>query len=241
MNVDTIPLQNLALALVPVAALIVILHRWSLDAGHAFYGVFRMVIQLLLIGYLLTFIFDSSSAWIVGLVLVVMVVAASWIALGNIPDHRYALFGFALISIAISGGLTLLLVTQFVLSLDSWYSPRHIIPLAGMIFASSMNSISLAAERLMAELERNVEYYRARSTAINAALIPNINALFAVGLVSLPGMMTGQILSGVSPFIAARYQLMVMCMLLTAAGFSAVLFLTIGKVRFDQRSNPTAS
>ncbi|HIG42632.1 MAG: ABC transporter permease [bacterium] len=233
MTIETIPLPNLALTLIPVAALLFILHRWSLDAGHALYGVFRMVIQLLLIGYLLTFIFDVDNGWVIGLVLAIMVIAASWIALGNIPEHRFKLFVYALFAIAIAGGLTLYLVTQLVLSLDNWYSPRHVIPLAGMIFAASMNSISLAAERITAELAREVEYLKARSTAINAALIPNINALFAVGLVSLPGMMTGQILSGVSPFIAARYQLMVMCMLLTAAGFSAVLFLMIARRNFD--------
>ena len=229
MIVETIPILNLALTLIPVAALIFILHRWSIDAGHALYGVFRMVIQLLLIGYLLTYIFNASNGWIIVLVLIVMVLAASWIALGNVPEHRYKLFAYALVSITVSGGLTLYLVTQLVLSLDTWYSPRHVIPLAGMIFAASMNSISLAAERLTAELARDVDYLKARSTAINAALIPNFNALFAVGLVSLPGMMTGQILSGVSPFIAARYQLMVMCMLLTAAGFSAILFLVVGR------------
>jgi putative ABC transport system permease protein len=64
-------------------------------------------------------------------------------------------------------------------------------------------------------------------------MIPNINAMFAVGLVSLPGMMTGQILSGVSPFIAARYQIMVMCMLLSAAGISAFVFLGLAKTQFS--------
>jgi len=188
-----------------------------------------MLVQLLLIGYLLAFIFESNSGWITAGVLLVMVMAASWIALGTMPDQRFKLFGYALASIVVAGGLTLLLVTQVVLSLSSWYSPRHVIPLAGMIFATAMNSISLSAERLTAELGRDVEYNEARSIALNAALIPILNSLFAVGLVSLPGMMTGQILSGVSPFIAARYQIMVMCMLFTASGFSAILFLMIAK------------
>lgn len=68
-------------------------------------------------------------------------------------------------------------------------------------------------------------YDQARRIALNAALIPITNSLFAVGLVSLPGMMTGQILSGVSPLIAARYQIMVMCMIFGAAGISAAIFL----------------
>jgi len=122
--------------------------------------------------------------------------------------------------------LTLVLVSQIVLTLEPWYQPQFMIPLAGMIFANSMNSISLAVERLNAEKNRNVPYTEARNIALQAALIPVINALFAVGLVSLPGMMTGQILSGVSPLIAIRYQIMVMCMVFGSAGISAACFLS---------------
>ena len=94
-----------------------------------------------------------------------------------------------------------------------------------MIFANAMNSVSLAAERLEAETERNVPYDQARNIALRASLTPITNSLFAVGLVSLPGMMTGQILSGVSPLIAVRYQIMVMCMIFGSAGISAACFL----------------
>jgi putative ABC transport system permease protein len=70
-----------------------------------------------------------------------------------------------------------------------------------------------------------VEYTKARGIAMRAALIPITNSLFAVGLVSLPGMMTGQILSGISPIIAIRYQIMVMCMIFSAVGLSSAIFL----------------
>jgi putative ABC transport system permease protein len=103
------------------------------------------------------------------------------------------------------------------------------IPLAGMIFATAMTSISLAGERVQSELMQGKSYENASKVAFNTSMIPNINAMFAVGLVSLPGMMTGQILSGVSPFIAARYQIMVMCMLFAAAGISAFIFLNFAK------------
>jgi putative ABC transport system permease protein len=99
------------------------------------------------------------------------------------------------------------------------------IPLAGMIFANSMNSVSLAAERLNAEIGRQETFEKARNIAYQASLIPIINSLFAVGLVSLPGMMTGQILSGVSPLIAVRYQIMVMAMIFGASGISVACFL----------------
>ncbi len=208
--------------LIPVAGLILVLYYWSLNAIRALYGVARMLAQLLLIGYLLAFIFEADHAGVILGVLVIMVTAATWIALGNIPEQRLRLFGHTLLTIAIAGGATLFLVTQVVLNLPTWHEPQYVVPLAGMIFATCMNCVSLAMERLTAELSRNVDYSAARSTALNAALIPTINSLFAVGLVSLPGMMTGQILSGVDPFIAARYQIMVMCMLFTAGGFSAV-------------------
>ena len=93
------------------------------------------------------------------------------------------------------------------LDLDPWYEPRFLIPLAGMIFANSMNAVSISAERFESEMERNTDYEEARATSYKAALIPIINALFAVGLVSLPGMMTGQILAGSLPIKAIKYQL----------------------------------
>ena len=87
-----------------------------------------------------------------------------------------------------------------------------VIPLAGMIYANAMNAVSLGAERYESELEHGE--VTARSRAFRSALIPQVNAFLAVGLVSLPGMMTGQILSGVDPLIAVRYQMMVMAMVL---------------------------
>ena len=134
-----------------------------------------------------------------------------------------------LIAIVISGTLTLALVTQVVLGIEPWFLPRYMVPLAGMIFANAMNAVSLAAERFEAERGRDVGYAEARSAALQASLIPIINSLFAVGLVSLPGMMTGQILSGVSPFDAARYQIVVMCMIFGSAGMSSAIYLALAK------------
>jgi putative ABC transport system permease protein len=233
-SVQVIPFANLALAFLPVLAVIWILYKWSLDVQGALYAVSRMLVQLLLIGYLLAYIFESNSAWIVLAVLVVMVAASSWIALRTIGNKRQRLYLKALVSIAVGGGVTLLLITQGVLELQPWYWPPFMIPLAGMIFANGMNSISLAAERLQAELQRDVPYEQARGIALRTSLIPIMNSLFAVGLVSLPGMMTGQILSGISPLIAARYQIMVMCMIFGAAGISSASFLALVKPDFAQ-------
>ena len=85
--------------------------------------------------------------------------------------------------------------------------------------------MSLAAERFESETTRGIRYVEARNTAMDAALIPQINALLAVGLVSLPGMMTGQILSGVEPLVAVKYQIVVMCMIFSSAGLGAAGYL----------------
>ena len=129
-------------------------------------------------------------------------------------------------------------VTQVVLRLEPWYLPNYMIPLAGMALANAMTSISLAAERFFSELSHGVSWDTARIKAFETAMIPVINSLFAVGLVSLPGMMTGQILSGVSPLIAARYQIMVMCMLFASSGLATAVFLSLSKRALADHSRP---
>ena len=193
------------------------------------YALIRMLVQLLLVGFFLSYIFQSSGAWLVLILLIVMVLFSSWIALNNIDAPKYQLFKKAVLAITVSGAFTLLIITQGVLQLSPWYHAQTLIPLAGMVFASSMNSVSLCGERFYAELANKVSYEQARNTAFQTSMIPNVNALLAVGIVSLPGMMTGQILSGVSPFIAARYQIMVMCMIFASAGISSAYFLYLAQ------------
>ena len=228
-SVQVITISGLIWALLPAAVVVGILFRWTTTGPTAVYAVARMLIQLLLIGFVLVFIFDAEQPGIIILVLAVMLVVASWIAIRPLQDKQPYLFRNALIAIVISGALTLALVTQVVLGIEPWFLPRYMVPLAGMIFANSMNAVSLAAERFEAERDREVGYAEARSAALQASLIPIINTLFAVGLVSLPGMMTGQILSGVSPFIAARYQIVVMCMIFGSAGMSSAIYLALAK------------
>ena len=231
-SVQTIPFANLILAFIPAVAVVGILWKWGLGYGNSLYAIFRMLIQLLLIGYFLIFIFKSDSYLIVAGVLAVILFASSWIALRTVKIPRRVLYLKSFCSISVGGGLILLLITQGVLNLQPWYLPSYVIPLAGMIFANAMNSVSIAVERLNAEVERDVPYDKARVIALRASLIPITNSLFAVGLVSLPGMMAGQILSGISPFIAARYQIMVMCMIFGSAGISSACFLTLVRSNF---------
>ncbi|MGV7222396.1 MAG: ABC transporter permease [Nitrospinales bacterium] len=228
-SIQNISLGNLSLAFIPVAIVLILLYRWSDIGNESIYSLSRMLGQLLIIGYFLTFLFESSSAWMVVSVLAIMVFAASWIALRTTKIHRHAFYLKAIGSILLGGSFVLVIITQGVLHFDPWYSPRYLIPLAGMIFAASMNSVSLAAERFVSEIQSGNSYSVARSQALKISLIPITNSLFAVGLVSLPGMMTGQILSGVSPLIAVRYQIMVMCMVFASSGISAACFLMLVK------------
>jgi putative ABC transport system permease protein len=233
-SIAPIPLVNLAIAFIPVVAVIGLLFAWAVDGKRAIYAVVRMLAQLLLVGYVLAYIFGADHAGVILAVLMVMVCSSSWIALGTVKELRKTLYVKTLISILIGGVLSLVCVTQGVLRIEPWFAPQYMVPLAGMIFANAMNSVSLAAERLCAELKRDVAYEDARRIAFQAALIPMLNSLFAVGLVSIPGMMTGQILSGISPLVAARYQIMVMCMVFGSTGISAACFLVMARPAFSR-------
>ena len=222
---DIIPLDRLAFALVPAIAVLLVLYCWSIKIGTSLYAIFRMLIQLLLIGYLLQSLFQTETSLVIVGALAIMLLAASWISLRVSAHRRRELFVPALVSISAGGGITLLFVTQGVLQLDPWYLPSKMIPLAGMIFSNSMNSVSLALERFDSEVGRGELPDAACRTALQASLIPITNSLFAVGLVSIPGMMTGQVLANVAPVIAARYQIMVMCMMFASSGLSASLCL----------------
>ncbi len=170
-----------------------------------------MVLQLVAIGYLLTFLFEYDQVWLGLAVLTFMLSVAAWIGIRPQTRKCSKTYGLAFSALLIGAGLNLAWILLAVLKLDPWYQPRMVIPLAGMVFSAGMNSLSVAIERYEQEMVNNRE--NAQRAAFNAATISHVNMLLAVGLVSLPGMMTGQILSGTSPLIAVRYQIMVMSML----------------------------
>jgi len=228
-SIYDISFLNLFWVLIPVAVVIVIYIRWTQDKVTLFYALFRMLTQLILIGYVLTYIFDAKSPYLIVLILCVMLIAASIIAMRPLQKRQKSLYLYAFVSIFVGGIFTLIMVIFGVLDLNPWYEPRFLIPIAGMIFANSMNAVSISAERFESEISRENSYVDARATSYKAALIPIVNVLFAVGLVSLPGMMTGQILSGVDPLIAVRYQIMVMLMILGSAGISVAIYLWLLK------------
>lgn len=228
-NIYEIGNFNLVIALIPILVVIVILAIWSLNSKTAVYASVRMLIQLIAIGYILTFIFSLDNSTIVLLVLTIMLLVASWIALRPLKSRSVHLYFAALFAIFVGGVSTLALTTVAVLKIDYWYQPEYVIPLAGMIFSNAMNTVSLAAERFESDMPTLKNYIHARNSAFTASLIPSINIFFAVGLVALPGMMTGQILSGVSPLIAVKYQIVIMSMLFGSSGIAAAIFLLLQK------------
>ena len=228
-QINFIPLANLMLGFIPVIILIGIMYFWGLKISNSIYANFRMLIQLLLIGYVLTFIFETDEPIIIALVVLFMILMSAWIAMRPLKEKGVYPFVIIFISLALSGLAVLFLISQFIVDLPRWFEPSFVVPIAGMIFANSMNTVSLAGERFFIEKDHGKDYLSSRKVALETALIPQVNALFAVGLVSLPGMMTGQILSGIEPLMAARYQIMVMCMIFSTAGLSAVTYMAFKK------------
>ena len=189
-----------------------------------------MVLQLITIGYLLSYIFNSNTSTIILFSLLFMIIMASWIALRIIKKKRFNLFKYAFVAIVFGGEKCFIYCHSTDITIRSMvYTSFY--PSYSRYDISAMNCVSLASERIQAEINRGINYKDAEKTAFNASLIHIINSLFAVGLVSLPGMMTGQILSGVSPLISVRYQIMVMCMIFSSGGLASFLFLVLTRFK----------
>lgn len=218
-----IALPNLAIMLIPVAIVGVIYYQWTNKAYEVVWATSRMIGQLLLIGFVLAWLF-ANDTWEFGVgVVAFMIAASSWIVLRSTEQKSFSHFKKITAAIAISGTLHLLLVLYAVIGLDPLYQPKYVIPIAGMIYANTMNVLALFIERYEAELDKH-DHDSARTIAFKASMIPQVNAFLAVGLVSLPGMMTGQILSGVDPLVAVRYQIVVMAMIFGSAGLGIVFY-----------------
>lgn len=230
---STISFFNLSLSFIPLVFVWYFYYKWTKDKSDILVASIRMIIQLIAIGYLLVFIFKSDDLKVGIFIVLFMIVVASWITLRNTNDKTFKHYFQILLAVSASGLINLFLIVGFVLELEKLYEPRYIIPLAGMVFANTMNALSLAVERFEKEIERT-NFIEARQIAFKACMIPQINSLLAVGLVALPGMMTGQILSGVDPLIAVRYQIMIMAMTLSSAGISAVVYFLLKAKLFNR-------
>lgn len=221
---QTIPLINLLYLILPLIVVWYFYKTWVGNQKEIIYSTIRMIVQLLLIGYLLLYLFENKNIYLGGIILLFMILVSAWISLRNIKNKTKYEYSLIVISLSISGLLHLFISTYLVLDLEYLYEPQYVIPIAGMIFANIMNALSLGIERFENEYNHSKDFVSSRAISIKACLIPQINSLLAVGLVSLPGMMTGQILSGVDPLIAVRYQIMIMAILLSSAGISIITY-----------------
>jgi putative ABC transport system permease protein len=236
MNVSWFDL-GLASALVLVAVAISAWQRLGLARGFLIGGV-RAVVQLVGIGYVLAFLFSTRRWYLVVLALLAMLAAATITATGRQSRGRLQLFVISGTAMLIGAGIALAYVDAVVLRLRPWYDPQYVIPLFGMIIGNSMNGAALAAERLNSEMDlrrAEVEAYLALGAApavasaeamrgaLVASMMPTLNMLMIVGIVSLPGMMTGQIIAGTSAMTAVRYQIIVVFMLAGAVAVTSVV------------------
>ncbi|MDD3007390.1 MAG: ABC transporter permease [Arcobacter sp.] len=225
----TISLLNLLYALIPLAFVYVYYVKLTNNKTEIIYATFRMVIQLLGVGYLLIYIFEEKNIFIGSFILLFMILISTFICIRNTSDKTSSHFINIFLSILLSGIFHLILIIYFILDFDRFYEPRYVIPIAGMIFANSMNVLSLCIERFEKEIIRNDSFEKSKTIAFKSAMIPQINSFLAVGLVTLPGMMTGQILSGIDPLIAVRYQIMIMSTILSSAGISMIIYFALKK------------
>ncbi len=216
---------DLLLFALPLSFIIFFRERWFSGGRTVLYGFLRMSLQLTLLGYLLVYVFEAESPYPVAGALLVMLSASAWIALNPLKKRGLHLFGTALKSIFLGAGSSLSLAVFGVLSLSPWWYPRYLLPIAGMTFSAALNGVSLAAERFFAARSLGAALEEARNQAYQTALIPYLNSLFSAGLVSIPGMMTGQILAGVSPLLAVKYQILIMALIFSSAGLSSLFFL----------------
>ncbi len=237
--IDSIPLVQLSAMLLPLTLVAVVYWKWVGRPAEIGVATARMVLQLVAVGYFLLYLFESESPWVGLGILVFMVGISSWIAMRSTQRRSWQTYRRVMFSIAVAGGLNLALVVFFVMRLDPWYHLRVMIPIAGMIFSTGMNVVSLCAERYEADMKRTADHILSRKEAFRASLIPQVNSFLAVGLVALPGMMTGQILAGVSPLDAVRYQIMVMAMIMGTAGLASAVYLWLMRGEEHAGENPS--
>ncbi len=221
------------------------------------FGTIRMIVQLLFMGVWLSYVFNADNPiWIV-LVGIVMLTAAGY-EITKRQQYRFKkLNGYLVGFLALSMTSLVLLVGVLTLIIqpEPWYEPQYAIPLLGMLLGNSMTAIGLGLDtmtksaieskaKIEAQLalgktaKQSLDFIRQKS--LHAALIPVTNMLVAAGIISLPGMMTGQILAGADPMEAVKYQIMIMLLIATSAGFGTLIAIKLASKRlFDSRERLT--
>ena len=211
----------------------------------------RTVTQLLLVGLVLRYVFRIESWWAIAAVATVMLLAASLASVRRSSRTYTGAGPFAFLTLVLTGLLSTSIVTGLVIGARPWYQPQYLIPLLGMVLGNGLTGISLCLDTLLESLAQRrhvVEMELALGatrweaaliplrSAIKKGMIPIINSMSVVGIVSLPGMMTGQILAGADPAQAVRYQIVVMFMIAaaTSLGCACIGVLTCRRI-FNER------
>ncbi|HZG38560.1 MAG TPA: iron export ABC transporter permease subunit FetB [Nodosilinea sp.] len=197
----------------------------------------RMVVQLLLIGFVLEWLFTQDNALVI-LAIALAMTAIAGISAVNRTQRRFAgIYWHSLLSVLAAAALVTGFAMVGIIRVQPWYDPQYLIPMLGMVLGNTLNGISLGLDRFMEGLTTQrdqvetllalggTRWEAAHSqvrNAIRVGMIPTINSMMVMGLVSLPGMMTGQILAGANPIDAVRYQIVIMFMI--AAGAALGIF-----------------
>jgi putative ABC transport system permease protein len=250
----TLSTLDLAIAALLVLALALLSRR--LQAGMSrqiLIAAARTAIQLTLIGLVLKTLFANVHlAWVTLMALFMLLVAGREVMVRQKRRFR-GWWGYALgtVSMFLSSFTVAVFTLLVILGDTPWYTPQYAIPLLGMLLGNTMNGIAIAMDRLTTTAWEQREVIEARlmlgqrwdeaisairQQAISSGLIPIINAMAAAGVVSLPGMMTGQILAGAPPVEAVKYQILIMFLITVGTGFGTLGAVTIGSRRlFDAR------
>lgn len=252
-EVIDIPLIQMVIAYIFVLILIVIVRKQKIGREkQILIAATRMTLQLVLVGYVLELIFDMPHPLITLLIMILMI----GFALQNIfarvsTDLSRAMKKTAVFSITVGSVITLFFFLLTVIRLSPWYYPRYFIPIAGMIIGNSMTGVSLGVENLVNRIEDDPHRIEnalmlgaspsqaTREVANQAfynAVLPTVNSMVGMGIIWLPGMMTGQILSGVDPLLAIRYQIAIMLGILGAVTLTVFLLIRLGiRTYFNER------
>ena len=245
---------DLVLASMLILALAGLCQRMRLGiTAQLLVAALRTTAQLLLVGLVLKAIFETSEWYFIAAITLVMLTVAAWEVLSRQQRKLKGWWGFGVSAAAmfISSFVITLAALLIIIKADPWYTPQYTIPILGMLLGNTMNGIALGMDRMVqtawqqrAVIEQRLMLGQRAMEAISdirrdsmrAGMIPIINAMAAAGIVSLPGMMTGQILAGSPPVEAVKYQILIMFMIVAGTGFGVITVLhLICKRMFDDR------
>ncbi len=253
---NLISLSVIDLAIAASLVLLVALLQWRMRLGNTqalLIAGLRTVAQLLLLGLILKIVFAASDLYWIALMSIVMLLAAGREVMVRQKRRFIGSWGFLLgtSSMFISAFSVTLLALLIIVQPDPWYLPQYSIPLLGMLLGNTLNGITLGLDNLTrsawekrtiidGRLALGETWSNAisdiRRDSIRVGMIPIINAMSVAGLVSLPGMMTGQILSGTPPVEAVKYQILIMFLIAAGTGLGTITAIVIGCHRlFDDR------